>query len=72
MLAVVKNPAWDKMKNILCITNYNSMSRIGSALEANYNICFFCQKIYNFAFAFVTPLGTYKNGIHFYFFLTFI
>jgi len=62
-LPLPENSRGYQMEDIFFVTIDDGVTRIVSTLASNDNIDVSRQHIDDFAFAFVTPLGTYKNSI---------
>jgi uncharacterized protein related to proFAR isomerase len=45
------------------VTDLDRVAGIGAALETDHKIRFLCQKIHNFGFSLVPPLGSNYNSI---------
>ena len=56
---LMQNAGWDKVKLVGRIADNNCVPSVISALVSNDDVGSLSQKVGDFTFAFVTPLGTY-------------
>jgi hypothetical protein len=52
------------MKNKFLAVNYHGVPRVIAALKTDDNIFVAADKIYYLPLPFISPLQTYKNGVH--------
>jgi hypothetical protein len=62
-LLLLQDSGRNQMADKLLITDNQGVAGIVSALKTNHHIGKFSQKIYDFAFAFISPLGSYDDYI---------
>jgi hypothetical protein len=57
----VKYARGDQMEDKLLILHHQGVTGVITSLKSDNKVCRFTQEIYNFAFALITPLGSYHN-----------